>query len=62
MERFKIFSLIILIVFSINCKEGARMIREPVVAGSFYPGNSGILRNKIKQYIQWKSSLIAGML
>lgn len=52
MERFKIFSLIILIVFSINCKEGARMIREPVVAGSFYPGNSGILRNKIKQYIE----------
>lgn len=52
MERFKIFSLIILIVFSINCKEGAKMIREPVVAGSFYPGNSGILRNKIKQYIE----------
>jgi AmmeMemoRadiSam system protein B/AmmeMemoRadiSam system protein A len=52
MKRIKIFFLIILIVFSINCKEGAKMIREPVVAGSFYPGDQGNLRNKVRQYME----------
>lgn len=52
MERFKIFSLIILMVFSINCKEGVKMIRGPVVAGSFYPGDPGTLRNAVRQYME----------
>ncbi len=28
------------------------MIRNPVVAGSFYPGNSRILKNMISDYLQ----------
>ena len=51
MKRLKIIILTILVVFSFNCKEGGKMIREPVFAGSFYPGNSGILRSTIRQYI-----------
>jgi len=60
MKRFKVIISIILVIFSINCKEGAKMIREPVVAGSFYPGNPEVLRSTVRQYMDNATVAIDG--
>jgi len=36
----------------LHLMKGEIMIRNPVVAGSFYPGDSSILRNMITEYLQ----------
>ncbi|MEA1913255.1 MAG: AmmeMemoRadiSam system protein B [candidate division WOR-3 bacterium] len=51
MGKLKVIIFTILIGFSINCKGRAKMVREPVVAGSFYPADSSFLSSTIEQYL-----------